>query len=271
MLKKYITGLFLIIGFIFSAQNLTVNYELIYKPSTTDKDSSRAKLFYLDVLNSQSVFRDQMRRTSDSLIYFGNGYGLGYPNNINDQLYIKKDLQSKTTLKYIVIPLSRDVFYVKITDELKWNLLQETKSIGNMQCQKAETNYGGRKWTAWFTNEIQVSEGPYIFHGLPGLILEIYDDKKDFQFRMVKIQKFNKIDLFQMKKGKEVNWDGLKKIQKDYYSDPFSFAKTQNIKVMTDDGKGGFQKVNLRESTLDIQKTLRDYGNVIELDKKNSW
>lgn len=268
---KYNCLLFLFFLSYFSAQNLTVNYELIYKPSTSRKDSSRAKLFYLDILNKQSVFRDQMRRTSDSLISFGNGYGLGFPNNINDQLYIKKDLESKTILKYFVMPLSRDIFYVKISDDINWQLYQETKDIGGMNCQKAETEYGGRKWTAYFTKDIQVSEGPYVFNGLPGLILEIYDDKKDFLFRMVKIKKYNKTDLFPMKKGKEVSWDELKKIQKDYYADPFSFAKIQNIKVMTDDGNGEMRNVNLREGTNSIQQNLKEYNNVIELDKKISW
>jgi hypothetical protein len=63
-----------------------------------------------------------MRRQSDSLIFYGNGYGLGYPNNINDQLYLRKNLNDHSLLKYIVLPLSRDIFFVKINESLNWKL-----------------------------------------------------------------------------------------------------------------------------------------------------
>lgn len=268
MVKKYSTLIFLIVFIITSAQNLTIAYELTYKPSTSRKDSSRSKLYFLDIINNESIFRDAMRRQSDSLIFYGNGYGLGYPNNINDQLYLKKDLKTNTLLKYMVLPLSRDVFYVSINEALIWKLFSETKIIDEIKCQKAEVNYGGRSWTAWFAQNIQTSEGPYVFNGLPGLVVEIYDSNNDYLFKLVKIRKSNHKNLFSMKGGKKVSWEELTKLQQDYYKDPFSFTKTQSIKVMTDDGSGGLKKVNLRESTLSIQSDLKEYNNVIELNKK---
>ena len=55
--------------------------------------------------------------------------------------------------------------------------------------QKATTDFGGRKWTAWFTTEIPYSEGPYKFKGLPGLVVELSDSENNFQFELVKISK----------------------------------------------------------------------------------
>ena len=42
------------------------------------------------------------------------------------------------------------------------------------------TNFGGRKWIAWFTQDIPISKVPINLEGLPGLILKIEDDKHNF-------------------------------------------------------------------------------------------
>lgn len=62
----------------------------------------------------------------------------------------------------------------------KWNLKDGTKKIGNFNCQKATITFRGRNYTAWYTNEIPVSFGPWKFQGLPGLILEVYDEDTIF-------------------------------------------------------------------------------------------
>ena len=69
---------------------------------------------------------------------------------------------------------------MKVADERKifWRILHEKLKIGDFQTQKAETEIFGRKWTAWFTTEIPIQDGPYKFHGLPGLIVKIEDNTK---------------------------------------------------------------------------------------------
>lgn len=41
------------------------------------------------------------------------------------------------------------------------------------------------EWTAWFTTELPISDGPYKFHGLPGLILKIYDKTNTYSFDII--------------------------------------------------------------------------------------
>ena len=63
-----------------------------------------------------------------------------------------------------------------------WEIEDGTKTILGYECNKAVTDYRGRRWIAWFTTDIPVNEGPWKLSGLPGLILEAYDVDKDYLF-----------------------------------------------------------------------------------------
>lgn len=63
-----------------------------------------------------------------------------------------------------------------------WEISDESKEILGYQCFKATADYRGRRWTAWFAPEIPIQEGPWKLCGLPGLILEAYDEKRDYSF-----------------------------------------------------------------------------------------
>lgn len=60
---------------------------------------------------------------------------------------------------------------------MKWELKDEKKKIGEIECFKAETNFRGRRYIAWYAPSIPINNGPWKFGGLPGLITEIYDQE----------------------------------------------------------------------------------------------
>lgn len=68
-----------------------------------------------------------------------------------------------------------------------WTILSESKNILGYNCQKAMAIYKGREWTAWFCTDFPINFGPWKLHGLPGLILEVYDKKRDYVFTAVSI------------------------------------------------------------------------------------
>ena len=72
-----------------------------------------------------------------------------------------------------------DINYLVKNDQLDfdWDLEDEYRTIHHFKCQKATTHYKNNKITAWFTEEIPIGYGPHIWTGLPGLILEVYDEK----------------------------------------------------------------------------------------------
>lgn len=55
---------------------------------------------------------------------------------------------------------------------MKWVIAQDTtRMILGYKCQKAETDFRGRHWVAWFAADIPLCLGPWKFAGLPGLVL----------------------------------------------------------------------------------------------------
>lgn len=80
----------------------------------------------------------------------------------------------------------------KYNEELpkfKWIIQPEKVIIQKYHCQKAITKFRGREYEAWFTSEIPLSDGPWKFYGLPGLILRVYDSDKQYIFNCAGIKK----------------------------------------------------------------------------------
>jgi GLPGLI family protein len=84
-------------------------------------------------------------------------------------------------------PLSGPVFLYEDEFIMKWEILPECTQLMGYPCQKATMEFRGRKWEAWFTQQIPVSDGPWKFHGLPGLILQVSDDQNHYTFTCISL------------------------------------------------------------------------------------
>ncbi len=72
--------------------------------------------------------------------------------------------------------------YVETLPLMQWEILPDSKVVLGYSCRKATCVFKGRTWNAWFTTDIPYSEGPWKFCGLPGLILQVEDERGWFSF-----------------------------------------------------------------------------------------
>lgn len=81
-----------------------------------------------------------------------------------------------------------DNFVYQDSVSIGWQLSDETKEVCGQKCSKATCHFRGRNWVAWYA-DVPVSLGPWKFSGLPGLILQLEDDKREHVFRAIALRK----------------------------------------------------------------------------------
>ncbi|MDN4753265.1 GLPGLI family protein [Porphyromonadaceae bacterium W3.11] len=69
--------------------------------------------------------------------------------------------------------------------ELDWIITSDTATIQGMLCEKAQVNWNGRDWEAWFTRSIPLVDGPSTFKGLPGLIVKVQDSEELYKYELL--------------------------------------------------------------------------------------
>lgn len=104
-------------------------------------------------------------------------------------LYVFKSTGSSTTTVYDRDGASGKYYYEEPLTELQWQIGDSTKNILGYECQQAVTDFRGRHWTAWFTTEIPIQEGPWKLRGLPGLILEAHEASGQHSFTVEGIER----------------------------------------------------------------------------------
>lgn len=70
----------------------------------------------------------------------------------------------------------------EVAPEIDWKIQRDTMSFSGIACHKAIASFKGRNWIAWYATELPFQSGPWKLNGLPGLIIEAYDDKREVKF-----------------------------------------------------------------------------------------
>ena len=83
----------------------------------------------------------------------------------------------------------QDYRYVDSLHTQTWTMGDSTREVLGYTCQQATADFRGRHWTAWFATDIPISDGPWKLGGLPGLILEAYDEGQQHVFTSVGLER----------------------------------------------------------------------------------
>lgn len=107
----------------------------------------------------------------------------------------------------------------------QWTLTEETDTLLGSPCRRAECDFRGRHWTAWFAEDIAASEGPWKLGGLPGLILKACDSEGHYRFTATGIELCrNRLPItVRLKNYEQVSRKQYRKIHERYYDDPVGF------------------------------------------------
>lgn len=127
-------------------------------------------------------------------------------------------LDIKNGIRYNKKTVYGNSFIVKDSINMNWVLINEQKKIGVYNCYKAifntkvHLNDGDGKIItkdktviAWYAPEIPFSTGPTGFSGLPGLILELYDDIFVYYLKSLDLHPQKEIKIIMPEKGKLIS------------------------------------------------------------------
>ena len=110
-----------------------------------------------------------------------------YPHKRLKTYIYKNYPEGRMTVTDVLI--LQDYRYVDSLHAQTWTMGDSTREVLGYTCQQATADFRGRRWTAWFATDIPVSNGPWKLGGLPGLILEAYDEGQQHVFTAVGLER----------------------------------------------------------------------------------
>ena len=265
-MMKYILLFLVLMPLICLGQTKRFYYEVAFK---LDSINVTRDIVVLDINENENNFYSNEYLTIDSLNNSSSKFKFAYPKFKSIVKWSKKDNLFEFTNN-----LSMSFYQFNSTITLHWNLTEEKKKIGKYSVQKAVTNDGGRTWYAWFSTEIPFPFGPYVFYGLPGMILEVYDTSDDYRFSFIQnrnydysiesekiLKKYLGINRFRIEKK---DW---KKVQLNFYNNPISEYKNGDAIMLKNDGSA-YTAQDYKDKERAIKEGIKKYNNPIEIDEK---
>ena len=172
---------------------IRARYQLTYKPSKTYKNLTRKEDMLLFIDQESSTFVSFGKYAMDSVFSLKDKGQLIFatqkPLRTSFREVITKNYQSNKIIVTDKTILEDRLKYKEDLNLFQWAIDLEKKIINNYPCQKATTHFAGRDYIAWFSSEIPISDGPYKFNGLPGLIIEIYDTDDHYHYVLMSFKR----------------------------------------------------------------------------------
>ncbi|KQR95207.1 hypothetical protein ASG01_04990 [Chryseobacterium sp. Leaf180] len=250
-MKNLFSVLFIALFAVMNAQegeksNITANrffYELTFKPK---KDSAKVDkvMTVLDITKDKSIYRDYTMIAQDSIMKIEieamqkSGVYKDMSKMVRMPKFSMKVDKTYPDMKVLYVERVANGFTpmsIGYTEDINfnWKISNDKQKIGAYNAQKATADYGGRTWTAWFTTELPFQDGPYKFHGLPGLIVKIEDADKNYSWMLQgnkKVNNYEELGYAEKISGgnlkvTEVSREKFSKTFNDFKKDPLATAR----------------------------------------------
>jgi len=259
-MKKIVIGILLFLSFTIYAQNQRFIYEYKFVKDSTEKSKSETELMVLDATKIGSKFYSLKKSIADSIhldrlqkeVKDFSGIDWGLVPDVVEKTYPDFKIEFFNML---------EMDKYKVTDKrrLDWKILPIKEKIGELNTQKASVSFAGRTWTAWFATDIPIQDGPYKFHGLPGLIIKLEDKTQSHSFVLKEIKKL----------PADYQWESENNIKSFNATIPLDEIKykKQFLDFRNNPAKGLRQMVSSNQKTriidvtgkpLDIEKLIKD-------------
>jgi len=175
---------------------VVVHYKFTHVRDTTNRKNPYRENMALYIGKKSAGYRSYDRAVSDA----------AFRKQVEDQLANSPDGRITTNrrmvgslVEYYQYPGNKAMVRKEwmfnnylITDTLPgiaWQIHRDTATFGSLHCQKATCHFKGRDYTAWFCPDLPLHVGPWKLNGLPGVIVDAYDVKKEVEFTFDGVEK----------------------------------------------------------------------------------
>lgn len=210
-------------------------YEVIYNlsfklDSTQVEPVSEYMVLYLG--DDYSRYLSRAQKFAGEVDIKGNSGTTSKKALTNFSYQIIKDIKKEKL--YYFQNMAKDRFYFEQDKNMfNWKIENETKEIKGYKVQKATTTFAGRDYVAWFTPEVPISDGPFKFNGLPGLILEISDIENEWNFEFFALKRLSPKEDFKLKLNLLIKTtpEEFSTTYLRFRKDPFTYANNPNVHI----------------------------------------
>lgn len=267
------------------AQNQRFFYQYQFVSDSANKENVQSELMVLDVTPKFSKYYSEVVFKNDSITKALYDKEAAATGSFTERSDLHKGLVRYTVIKenpsqktFLITRIGQSKLKIEDTRDLNWMISPEKQQLGEFLTQKATVDFAGRKWTAWFTAEIPIQDGPYKFHGLPGLIVKLEDATRSHQFELKGVKNLSGEEIRNISPTKNFVFDFGEDIEMDYRKYKKFYRESRNdpnrsIRLAL----GDMAAIEIDGKMMDVSEYLRDRekqmkdkilkdNNIIEID-----